>query len=161
MRESKTNIALGAAVCALLVEVALGDIAGTPVSTGPPIVKQYRAAPAQKIVLHGVHFRTGEKIDEPSLAVLDSAVAIIKDNPNSLIYVTAHHPPHEVNAVVSKRIHRQTRAVTAYLEQRGISADKLIVVPLDSEPHAFTGSHAQGSQATPIIVQIDLPVALD
>jgi hypothetical protein len=55
------------------------------VGGGSPTVKQSRVAPAKRIVLHGVHFRTpSDKIDKSSLAVLDTAVTIVKENPNIL-----------------------------------------------------------------------------
>jgi len=86
----KARVALIAGAYALFVEAASVVQAQTQVIAGSPTVgsETPHVATAERIVLHGVRFRPrSDKIDKCSVPVLDYAVKIIKQNPESLIYV--------------------------------------------------------------------------
>ena len=84
------SVALVAGAYALFVEAASVVQAQTRVIAGSPTVgsETPHVATAERIVVHGVRFRTrSDKIEKCSVPVLDYAVQIIKQNPESLIYI--------------------------------------------------------------------------
>ena len=84
----KASVALVAGAYALFVEAASVVQAQTRGIAGSPIVGSGAPHAAERVVLHGVRFRArSDKIDKCSVPVLDYAVQIIKQNPESLIYV--------------------------------------------------------------------------
>jgi outer membrane protein OmpA-like peptidoglycan-associated protein len=118
-------------------------------------------------VLHGVRFRArSDKINKCSLPVLDYAVHIFKQNPESLIYVkvrTAQNTSQEYTERKSKLTNRRTRAVASYFEQRGIFAGRLTLLGSGSAPHTSDQSadKAQSLQQNFEVVQLDLASGLD
>jgi hypothetical protein len=81
-----------------------------------------------------------------SIAVLDYAADIVNQNPESRIYVMPHCVnykvmPHCVNykdrdCANSELASRRTQAIIRYLEQKGVSAKRLISVASDhAAPH--------------------------
>jgi len=159
----QTRPVLVAGVFALLIGAVPVALAQTQVGSGSPTVEQYRSAPAERIVLHGVYLRTSsDKIGKSSLAVLNTAVAIIKENPNSFVYVTVRGLPNEACNPKPKQIDRQMRVVATYFVRRGISADRLITVTSKDTKYASRADNAaHSSEPTLVIVQLDLISDMD
>ena len=165
----KATVALVAAAYALFVEAASVVQAQTRVIAGSPIVGSGapHVAAAERVVLHGIRFRArSDKIDKCSVPVLDYAVQIIKQNPKSLIYVKVRShqdTSQEYNGRSSKLTNRRTRAVASYFEQRGISANRLILPGSGSALH--TADHGadkvQSLKQNFEVVQLDLASGLD
>jgi outer membrane protein OmpA-like peptidoglycan-associated protein len=163
-----TAVALVAGAYLLFVE---GDPLGhaqTRVTAGSSIVgsEAPRVATAERVVLHGVRFRPrSEEIDKRSVPVLNYAVQIIKQNPESLIYVKVR-PIQDTSQGYKERSYkltdRRTRAVASYFEERGISADRLIMLSSGSAPytHDEDAYKAHGLQNLEV-VQLDLASGLD
>jgi outer membrane protein OmpA-like peptidoglycan-associated protein len=121
------SVALIAGAYALFVEAASVVQGQTRVIAGSPTVgsETPHVATAERIVVHGVRFRTrSDKIEKCSVPLLDYAVQIIKQNPESLIYIkvrSVQDTSQENTGRNSKLANRRTRAVASYFEQRGIS----------------------------------------
>jgi len=97
---------------------------------------------SHKIALRGVHFdfdrAVVRSIDKP---VLDEAAETLKDNPNVKIYVNGYCDaigPISYNRTLSQR---RAESVSAYLEDKGISADQLI-------PQGFGKTHFVATNRT-------------
>src|SRR5260370_42524506 len=134
----KASVALVAGAYVLFVEAASGVQAQTRVIAGSPIVGSGAPHTAERVVLHGVRFRDrSDKIDKCSMPVLDYAVQIIKQNPESLIYVKIRsvQDTSQDTDRNSNLANRRTRAVASYFEQIGISANRLILLGSGSAPH--------------------------
>ncbi len=165
----KASVAVVAGAYALSVEATSVVQAQTRVIAGSPIVGSgtSHVATAERIVLHGVRFRArSDKIDKCSVPVLDYAVQIIKQNPESLIYVKVRpvrDTSQEYTGRKSKLINRRTRAVASYFEQRGISANRLILLGSRSAPHtsAQGADNVQSLKQKFEVVQLDLASGLD
>jgi outer membrane protein OmpA-like peptidoglycan-associated protein len=159
----KASVALIVGAYALFVEAASVAQAQTRVFAGSPIVgsRTPYIATAERIVLHGVHFRAhSSKIERFSMPVLDYAVTIIKQNPGSLIYVkvgSIQNTSQEYTSRNSNLTNRRTRAVASYFEQRGISADRLVLTSHISHQ----GAEAQSLKRKFEVVQLDLASELD
>jgi len=165
----RTAVALVVGAYLLFVE---GDPLGhaqTRVTAGSSIVgsEAPRVATAERVVLHGVRFRprSGE-IDKRSVPVLNYAVQIIKQNPESLIYVKVR-PIQDTSQGYKGRSYKLTdrriRAVASYFEERGISANRLIVLSSGSAPytHDEDAYKAHGLHQNLEVVQLDLASGLD
>src|SRR5207245_2916560 len=134
------------------------------VTAGTPIVGPgtSHVATAERIVLHGVRFRArSDEIDKRSMPVLDYAAQIIKQNPESLIYVTVRSvrdTSQEYTGRKSTLINRRARAVASYFERRGISADRLVLLGSGSAPHAPDkgGDKTHSPRQHFEVVQLDL-----
>ena len=161
----KASVALVAGAYALFIEAASVVQAQTRVIAGSPTVGSGtpHVATAERIVLHGLHFRTRSyKIDKCSVPVLDFAIQIIKQNPESFIYVKVHsvqgksrdYPDRNFNLT-----NRRTRAVASYFEQRGISANRLILLDSSNAPH--TPDQGADQKQNFEVVQLDLENRLD
>ena len=165
----KASVALAVGACALFVEVAYLVQAQTPVIAGPPPVGSGApyVATAERIVLHGVRFQAqSSRIDESSVPVLDYAVQIIKRNPESLIYVKVRSDQgtsQEYTARNYNLTNRRTRAVVSYFEQRGVSANRLILLGSGSAPHTSEqgADKVQSLKQNFEVVQLDLVSGLD
>src|SRR5216684_8443662 len=163
----KASVALVAGVYALFVEAASGVQAQTRVIAGSPIVGSGAPHTAERVVLHGVRFRDrSDKIDKCSMPVLDYAVQIIKQNPESLIYVkvrSVQDTSQEYTGRNSNLANRRTRAVVSYFEQRGVSANRLILLGSGSAPHTSdqSANKAQSLKRNFEVVQLDLASELD
>jgi len=166
---SKAGVALVVGAFALFVEGASVVQAQTRVTVGSPIAGSGapHVATAERVVLHGVRFRArSDKIDKCSVPVLDYAVQIIKQNPESIIYVkvrSVQGTSQEYTGRNSKLINRRTRTVARYFEQRGISANRLILLGSGNAPHTSDqGAYkAHGPQQNFEVVQLDLASGLD
>jgi outer membrane protein OmpA-like peptidoglycan-associated protein len=98
--------------------------------------------------------------------VLDYAVQIIKQNPESLIYVkvrSVQDTSQEYTGRNSNLTNRRTRAVASYFEQRGISANRLILLGSGSAPHTSDqgADEAQSPKQNFEVVQLDVASGLD
>jgi OmpA family len=164
-----TAVALVVGAYLLFVE---GDPLGhaqTRVTAGSSIVgsEAPRVATAERVVLHGVRFRPrSEEIDKRSVPVLNYAVQIIQQNPESLIYVKVR-PIQDISQGYKGRSYkladRRTRAVASYFEERGISANRLIVLSSGNAPytHDEDAYKAHGLHQNLEVVQLDLASGLD
>ena len=163
----KASVALVAGAYALFVEAASVVQAQTRVIAGLPIVGSGAPHTAERVVLHGVRFRArSDKIDKCSMPVLDYAVQTIKQNPESLIYVKVRSDQgtsQEYTGRNSKLTNRRTRAVARYFEQRGIYANRLILLGSGSAPHTSdqSANKAQSLKRNFEVVQLDLASELD
>jgi outer membrane protein OmpA-like peptidoglycan-associated protein len=163
----KASVALAAGVYALFVDAASVVQAQTRVSAGSAIVRNAHVATAERIVLHGIRFRTrSDKIDKCSIPVLNYAVQVIKQNPDSLIYVKVRcvrDTNQECTSRNSKLTNRRTRAVASYFEQRGISANRLILLGSGSAPYTSNkgADNAQSPEQNLEFVQLDLASGLN
>jgi outer membrane protein OmpA-like peptidoglycan-associated protein len=130
----KASVALVAGAYALFIEAASVAQAQTQAIAGSPLVGSEAPylATAERIVLHGVRFQArSDKIDRCSVPVLDYAVQIIEQNPESLIYVRVRSiqgTSQEYTGRDFMLADRRTRAVASYFEQRGISASRLVLL---------------------------------
>ena len=165
----KASVALVAGACALFIEAASVVQAQTRVIAGSPTVGSGtpHVATAERIVLHGVRFRArSDKIDRYSVPVLDYAVQIVKQNPESIIYVkvrSVRDTSQEYTGRKSELINRRTRAVASYFEQRGISANRLILLGSSNAPHTSDqgADDVQSLKQNFEVVQLDLASGLD
>jgi outer membrane protein OmpA-like peptidoglycan-associated protein len=161
------SVALVAGAYALFVEGTPVVQAQTRVIAGSSTVGSGAPYTAERVVLHGVRFRAqSDKIDKCSMPVLDYAVEIIKENPESFIYVkvrSVQDTSHEYNGRNSELTNRRTRAVANYFEQRGISANRLILLGSDSAPHTSEqgADKVQRLKQNFEVVQLDLANGLD
>ena len=88
---------------------------------------------AERIVLHDLHFqgRSSQKIDNAAAAVLDYAARSFKHQPHSIICVEISRAPSEKKhrtELQNELANRRVLAVTSYLQQKGVDADKLVFV---------------------------------
>ena len=163
----KASVALIAGAYALFVEAASVVQAQTREIARSPIVGSGAPHAAERVVLHGVRFRArSAKIDLCSVPVLDYAVQIIKQNPESLIYVkvrSVQDTSQEYTGRNSNLTNRRTRAVVSYFEQRGVSANRLILLGSGSAPHTFDqgADKVQRVKQNFELVQLDLANGLD
>jgi outer membrane protein OmpA-like peptidoglycan-associated protein len=172
----KASVALVALAYALFVEAASVVQAQTRVIARSPIVgsEAPHVATAERVVLHGVRFQArSDTIDKRSVPVLDYAVQIIKQNPESLIYVkvrsvqvkvrSVQNTSQEYNGRNSKLTNRRTRAVARYFEQRGIYANRLILLGSGSAPPTSDqgADKVQSLKQNFEVVQLDLASGLD
>ena len=162
------SVALIAGAYALFVEAASVVQAQTRVIAGSPTVgsETPHVATAERIVVHGVRFRTrSDKVEKCSVPVLDYAVQIIKQNPESLIYIkvsSVQDTSQEYTGRNSK-LNRRTRAVASYFEQRGISANRLVLLGSSNAPHTSDqgADKVQSLKQNFEVVQLDLASGLD
>jgi outer membrane protein OmpA-like peptidoglycan-associated protein len=162
------SVVLIAGIYALFVAVPVAQ-AQTRVIAGAPIVRSGtpHVATAERIVLHGVRFRAqSDKIDKRSMPLLDYAAQIIKRNPESFIYVkvrSAQDTSQEYAGRNSTLINRRTRAVASYFEQKGISANRLILLGSASAPYTSDSGADKGQKLKQNfqVVQLDLANGLD
>jgi outer membrane protein OmpA-like peptidoglycan-associated protein len=163
----KASVALVAGVYALFVEAASVVQAQTRVIAGSPIVGSGAPHTAERVVLHGVRFRArSDKIDKSSVPVLDYAAQIIKRNPESLIYVKVRSDrgtSQEYTGRNSELTNRRTQAVASYFEQRGVSANRLILLGSGSASRTSDqgADKAQSSKQNFEVVQLDVASGLD
>ena len=165
----RTAVALVVGAYLLFVE---GDPLGhaqTRGTAGSSIVgsEAPRVATAERVVLHGIRFRPrSDEIDKRSVPVLNYAVQIIKQNPESLIYVKVR-PIQDTSQGYKGRSYgltdRRTRAVASYFEERGISANRLILLSSGSATytHDEDAYKAHGLHQNLKVVQLDLASGLD
>src|ERR1700751_1890211 len=116
----RTAVALVACGSLLFVEGDPLTQAQTRVIAGSSIVgsEALRVATTERLVLHGVGFRPrSDEIDKRSVPVLNYAVQIIKQNPESLIYLKVR-PIQDTSQGYKGRSYkladRRTRAVASY-----------------------------------------------
>jgi hypothetical protein len=117
----KAIVVLVVGTYALFAEPASAVHAQTRVIAGSPTVGSgNHVATVERIVLHGVRFRTrSDKIDKCSVPLLDYAVQIVKHNPKSLLFVkvcSVEGTSQEYTGRNARLINRRTRAVASYFE---------------------------------------------
>jgi outer membrane protein OmpA-like peptidoglycan-associated protein len=160
----KASVALVAGAYVLFIEATSVVQAQTQVIAGSPLVGSEApyVVTAERLVLHSVRFQArSDKIDRCSVPVLDYAVQIIKQNPESLIYVrvrSIQDTRQEYTSRDFKLTNRRMRAVATYFEQRGIAANKLILLDSSSAPHTSDQrvDKAQRLSQNFEVVQLDL-----
>ena len=165
----KASVALVAGAYALFFEAASVVQAQTRVIAGSPTVGSGtpHVATAERIVLHGIRFRTrSDKIDKCSLPVLDYAVQIIKQNPESVIYIKVRSALDISQKYTDRNFNlnnRRTRTVASYFEQREIPANRLVLLDSGSAPHttAQGADKAQSLKRNFEVVQLDLASGFD
>jgi OOP family OmpA-OmpF porin len=141
----KARAALAAGACALVIgaiPAAQAQVpAHVPATKKSPAVGSVApdAVSAGRIVLHGLRFQAhSDKIDKFSVPMLDYAVQIIKENPESLIYVKVRSVQHRNSEMRSSELtNRRAQAVTSYLVQKGISAKRLVLLGSGSAPYTL------------------------
>jgi outer membrane protein OmpA-like peptidoglycan-associated protein len=165
----KASVVLVAGIYGLFVETAPLVQAQARVIAQSSIVRSGtpNVATAERIVLHGVRFRArSDKIDKHSIPILDYAAQLIKQNPESFIYVkvrSAQDTRQDYTGRNSTLINRRTRAVASYFEHKGISANRLILLSSGSAPHASDqgADKAHNYKQNVEVVQLDLANVLD
>lgn len=79
-----------------------------------------RVAVSQRLVLHDVRLHGAKSAIDPSARpVLDYAARVLKQYPDTLVYVSGEGD--------SATVRRQSQAVAHYLQRRGIAADRMLV----------------------------------
>ena len=120
-RTAAMTVAAGA--CAALIGTSLPAHAQQlQVLGASPAVEGSAPLPAvsQRLVLHDVRLRGAQStIDPSSRPVLDYAARVLKQYPDTLVYVSGEGD--------SATTLRQSQAVAHYLERRGIAGDRLMV----------------------------------
>jgi outer membrane protein OmpA-like peptidoglycan-associated protein len=156
------------AACALFVEAAPVVQAQMRVIAGSATIKSGKphVAAAERIVLHGVRFPArSAKIDRCSIPVLDYAAHIIRQNPESLIYLKVHfeNRSQEYTSSNSELANRRAQAVASYFERRGVSANRLILVDSGGTPYISgkVAEKAQSPKQNLEVVQLDIASELD
>jgi outer membrane protein OmpA-like peptidoglycan-associated protein len=92
---------------------------------------------SQRLILHDINV-SGLAVDPDSRPVLDYAVQLLRQYPGTRVYVSGEGD--------RATIKRQAQAVARYLEQRGISANRLVLEPVTiAQSNASTDSHVRGS----------------
>jgi outer membrane protein OmpA-like peptidoglycan-associated protein len=165
----RASVALVAGAYALFIEAASVVQAQTRVIAESPLVGSGApyVATAERLVLHSVRFLArSDKIDQCSMPVLDYAAQIIKQSPESLIYVrvrSIQDTSQEYTSPNLKLASRRTRAVATYFEQRGITANRLILLDSGNAPHTSDQGveKAQSLSQNLEVVQLDLASRLD
>jgi outer membrane protein OmpA-like peptidoglycan-associated protein len=102
---------------------------------------------AARIVIHGVRFQSeDEKIDQRSLPVLNCGARILKQNTEPLVYVEVHivgdrrQDSVSGNSTLTKR---RAHAVVTYLERRGVSPGRLILLGSGNTAHSAKQDDAE------------------
>jgi hypothetical protein len=137
----KASIALVAGACLLLVEAPALVQAQTQMITSPDGSGAPNVAIAERIVLHGVCFQArSDKIDKRSLPVLDYGAQVLKRSPEPLVYVEVplarDRRENHVDGS-SMLTDRRERALMGYLERRGVSAGRLVLLGADNSTRAL------------------------
>ena len=155
----KASVALVAGAYVLFVAAAQAQtraIAGSPPDgTGVPNVTI-----AARIVLHGIRFQTqSNKIDERSLPILDYGAQILERSLEPLVYVEVRFVRdrrQEYMGDSSTLTNRRARAVVGYFEQRGISANRLVLLGVGSTTHTPSqdAAEARSLQQNVEVVQL-------
>jgi outer membrane protein OmpA-like peptidoglycan-associated protein len=123
-------VAIAAGAGAVLFATATPVYAQMQVLGAAPSVQNpdSQVVSSTRLILHDVRIR-GNSVDRRSEAVLDYAAKLLRQYPDALIYVSGNGN----NATVQ----RQARAVTRYLEQRGVAANRLVLVGSAAAPQAI------------------------
>jgi outer membrane protein OmpA-like peptidoglycan-associated protein len=110
------------------------------------------AVSAERIVLHGLRFQAqSNRIEKSSVPMLDYALQIIKQNPESLVYVNVrsvqplgHNDVDRGSELRSSGLrnseltNRRAQAVVSYFERKGISAKRLVLAGSGGAPQALS-----------------------
>ena len=95
-----------------------------------------------KIILEGVQFETdGSGLRPDSQPIVDSAVALLKSQPDIKVYVDAYCDPTGGKRLNLRLSQLRAATVTAYLEDHGIASDRLT-------PRGFGATHFIASNDT-------------
>jgi len=120
-RVAAMTVAAGA--CAALIGTSIpAQAQQLQVLGASPAVEDSAPQPAisQRLVLHDVRLRGAKSAIDPSARpVLDYAARVLKQYPDTLVYVSSEGD--------SATVRRQSRVVAHYLQRRGIAADRLMV----------------------------------
>jgi outer membrane protein OmpA-like peptidoglycan-associated protein len=111
----------------------------------PPPPPPPSPPPAAKLILRGVHFAFNRyNIRPEDAAVLDEAVAALKNNPNVTVDVNGYCDSVGSVAYNLRLSTRRAEAVVDYLEKNGIPADKLVAHGYGKTNFVATNSTAEG-----------------
>ncbi|MGO9452804.1 MAG: OmpA family protein [Candidatus Binataceae bacterium] len=110
----------------------------------PPLASTSRLASTdtsiEKVELRGVQFRRDGSILPDSKPVLDSALELLKNEPNATIYVDAYCDPTGGQKLNQQLSEQRAAAVASYLQKHGI--------PDHVVPRGFGASHFVASNTT-------------
>jgi outer membrane protein OmpA-like peptidoglycan-associated protein len=109
-----------------------------PVAVPPP-------APQEKVVLRGVHFAFAKaKIREEDKPVLDEAAEILRNHPSMRVEVNGYTDSIGSVQYNLRLSERRANAVAAYLESKGIAADRLITQGFGKTNFVASNDTAEG-----------------
>ncbi len=176
----KASAALAVGACALFIGATPVVRAQVPVRVPAqvPVMEESRAGgpgtpeavSAERIVLHGLRFQAqSDRIEKSSVPVLDYAIRIIKQNPDSLVYVKvrsvqplSHNDVDRSSELRSSELrnseltNRRAQAVASYFERKGISAKRLVLAGSGGAPYALNESAGKIENLNNLeVVQLD------
>ena len=106
----------------------------------PPAPPQH-----EKLLLRGVHFDFNKaKIRPEDMPILDEAAETLRSNPNMKVEVNGYTDAVGSYAYNLRLSKRRAEAVVAYLESKGISADRLIPQGFGKTNFVATNDTAEG-----------------
>jgi hypothetical protein len=147
----KTMVTLAAGVCAGLFASSLPAYAQLQVlGASPPVGESASVtSPSKRLVLHDVRVEGPRLSVAPSSRpVLDYAVQILKQYPDTRVYINGQSD----NATVRTA----AEAVTRYLSQRGIPANRLVLLnPTTSEQ--VDQRNPTASEADVVVLNFTVP----
>ncbi|HKD67322.1 MAG TPA: hypothetical protein VKB84_10815 [Candidatus Binataceae bacterium] len=153
-----------AAVPKSLLMIAAGVCAAMFASAGPTHAQQLQilgaspppqqSAPemiaGKRLILHDIDVsRTGATIKPSSKPVLDYAVLLLRQYPDTLVSVSAHGDRTKLN--------RQAQAVAEYLKERGVSADRVVVQKVQPKPFSNAIAPSASSDTGVIVLNLTAP----
>jgi hypothetical protein len=120
------------------------------ISGSEPACQSADPAPLTRLILHGVGFKANsDQLDASAKPVLDYAAAVVRKQPDALIYI-AGQPAALRDAGGADIAQRRAQAVASYLQRAGVAATRIAVL----EP-ATTGANldlfAAGHGVNPVI----------
>jgi outer membrane protein OmpA-like peptidoglycan-associated protein len=120
LRKAVVTVAAGASF-GLLASTVPAYAQLQVVGASPPVdASAPELTPSKRLVLHDVRVRDRQlSIDPASQPVLDYAVKMLRQYPEALVYVSGQGD--------RATVEREAKAVARYLEERGISANRLVL----------------------------------
>ena len=141
----KSFVMFAAGVCASFFATALPAYAQMRILGGsPPVTDSAPDTPiAKRLVLHDVRVQGRDfSVAPSSRPVLDYAVQILQQYPETLVYVSGQGDVSNVQ--------REAEAVARYLSQRGIAANRLVLS--NPGPSKLAAMHGGSARRTDVIV---------
>jgi outer membrane protein OmpA-like peptidoglycan-associated protein len=139
---SSKNLMLGGAAI-LLLPLSITACSGAPATPSPQQVASAGSVTTQqKILLQGLQFNPdGSVIRRSSDPILDSAADILKEQPDTMVYVDSYCDPTGGPQLNQHLAGDRAVAVASYLEHKGIAADRIV-------PRGFGATDFVASNAT-------------
>jgi chemotaxis protein MotB len=98
----------------------------------------------EKVELHGVQFGSNGSIRPDFKAVLDTAMEVLKDKPNSTIYVDAYCDPSGGPKLNQQLSEARATAVASYLESHGFSNEHVVARGFGASNFVASNTTASG-----------------